>query len=126
MIAEELKIYRTTRDALALMLGYTRNVSREVKFAEWADARKAMNDALDIIFIINSETRYGERARLTQQYLYHIYQVRNRIRLLAENDYLTVKFKTRLLLKLEECSKQGVGWRNYQAQQARVRESETN
>lgn len=126
MLAENLKIFKATREAFGIMLGYTKNVSREVKFAEWADARKAMNDALDIIFVINSETDYTESARLVQQYLFHIYQVRNRIRLLAENGYLSVKFKTTMILKLEECSKQGVGWRNYYANKARVREQRAN
>ena len=75
MITEELKIYKSTREALAMMLGYTRNVSREVKFAEWAGARKAMNDALDILFVANSETCCEEKVKLIQQYLFHLYQV---------------------------------------------------
>jgi len=122
MLAEKLEIFKTTRQLVGLLLGYTKNINREVKYAEWSDARRLANEALDMVFVVNSEMDNMESARLCQIYLSKLYGVQNRIRLLAENGYLGIKFKTVVILKLEECSRQGIGWRNYYAKQARIKE----
>lgn len=126
MLAQDLEVFKSTRQLVSIMLGYTRNISREVKYAEWADARGLANRALDLIFLINSETDYMRRVQLTQTYLSYLYGVQNRTRLLAESGYIGIKFRNEVLIKLEECMKQGTAMRNYYAKRARIKEAMPN
>ena len=37
------------------MLAHTKNVSKEVKYAEWLDARRLAQEAEDLVFAVNME-----------------------------------------------------------------------
>lgn len=113
MLSEELQIFKATSDTVQLLLGYTKNVSREIKYAEWTDIRQKVWCSMDLIYVINSEHDPYRSVLLINEYLGYMYGAANRIRLLSEEGYIPVKFKTRMLIKIEECTRQGIGWRNY-------------
>ena len=113
MLTEKLEIFKSTRSTLQMLLCYTKNVSRDIKYAEWTDIRQKAWKAMDLIYVINSEKDPGRSAELVNMYLTEMYGVTNRIRLIAEEGYIPVRFKTQLLIKIEECTRQGVGWRGY-------------
>ena len=113
MLAHELEIFRATRQLNVELLAYTKNVSREVKFLEYAEMRRKVTEALDMIYLINSEVDNEKAAELLRHYIFLLFGVQNRLRLLAETGYLKTGFKTKMIERIDECQKQAVRWKKY-------------
>ena len=110
MLAEELQIYKDTFQLCVLLTNHIRNVSREVKFSDYADVRRDAKNALNVIFVINSDIH--SRAKNIERYLYYVSNVKSSVRLLHEAKYLNTKFTTHVMWYIDKLNKQAIGWRN--------------
>lgn len=110
MLAEELQIYKDTFQLCVLLTNHIKNVSREVKFSDYADVRRDAKNALNVIFIINSDIQ--SRAKNIERYLYYVSNVKSGVRLLHEAKYLNTKFTTNVMWYIDRVTKQAIGWRN--------------
>ena len=113
MLAQELEIYKSTRRLITIMLSYTRNVSKDVKYAEWTVIRQMVFESMDVIYLANSESDAGLAAKCLDRYLALMFGVQTRVRVLAETEYLRTSFKTRVIEQVDECQKQATAWRKY-------------
>lgn len=110
MLAEELQIYKDTFQLCVQLTNHIKNVSREVKFTDYADVRRDAKNALNIIFIINSDI--NSRQKNIERYLYYVSNVKSGVRLLHEAKYLSTKFSTNIMWYIDRVTKQAIGWRN--------------
>lgn len=100
MLAEELQIYKDTFQLCKLLIEHTKNVSREVKFTDYADIRRDAKNALNVLFIVNSDTQ--NRVANINMYLYYVSNVKSGIRLLHETKYLSTRFTTNVMFVIGE------------------------
>lgn len=119
MLAEELQIYRDTYELCKALMKHTRNVSREVKYSDYAELRKDAKSALDMIFLINSDI--AERPKYLERYLYFVSNVKSNVRLLHDGSYLDTKFTTHIMRFIDKINKQAIGWRNATLRNSRNR-----
>ena len=105
---EDLFIYKDTRTLCKLLLKYSGNVSRMVRFDEMRDAKSKAYLALDLIREINSS--FEGRLERLNMYIMLIAEVRSRISILAEEGYLQPKAATNLDYMIGKVSKEATGW----------------
>ncbi len=109
MLAEDLQIYKDTRQLALAMLTYQKNVSRMVRFGAYQQALDRVLDALDIIRKAN-ETFEGRADRLLT-FVHLISEAKTRVSLLAEAKDMSVRQATNLLFIMErKVLPQGMGW----------------
>jgi len=122
MRADELNIYSPTNDIADMLMEYNKNVSREVKFAEYQELRMISNRALDLVYQINNNRDGISSITMIEEYLGLMFGIKHRVRRLSEHRYLSIGIKTRILMSVNECEKQAIGWRNYFQRKARIGE----
>lgn len=120
MLSEQLQIYRDTYELAKAMYGYYNNVPKALRYGEYGHALSMTLDALDMIYVANSDV--AERYWALTRYLQLAGGVRARIRLFGELQYLSPKQSTYLLRIIEKVQKQATGWRNSQARAAEPRQ----
>lgn len=120
MKATDLAIYKVMRRINNTMLGHTKNVSKEVKYAEWLDARRLAQEAEDLVFAVNMEEDANLSFRMCRTLELKMYGVKHRVRRLSECGYLPVGYKTRLIIDADDCIKQAHDWGNYFKRKART------
>ena len=118
MLSENLQIYKDTYDLVRQMYRYMNNVPKHVRYGEYGHAVSMVLDALDLIYVANSDMD-GRVGTLTR-YLQLIGGIRSRVRLFGELQYLSVRQATILCTMMEKCSRQATSWRN--SSQARTTE----
>lgn len=120
MLSEQLQIYRDTFKLCQALLSYNNNISKTVRYGMYADCLSMSCEALDCIYVANSDV--SKRYEALGRYICLIGGVRSRIRLLSENEkwrYLSVRQQHTLMLILDKVNRQAIGWRN-SAQNARI------
>ena len=127
MLSEHLQIYRDTYELAKELMEYSSRVPKPIRFGEYGRAVSMSLDALDAIYVANSDTK--ERPAALTRILQLLGGVRSRVRLLSELGYVPPRKQTHLMLVLDKISKQALGWRNASQSQSRgakaTRESST-
>lgn len=113
MLANKLQIYVDTQRVIDDVLGYTKNVSREVKFVEWTEIRHLLWRSLDVVYLANRDVNL--RTKYLEDYLCYMQGVRSRVRMLCEHRYIGIRFATHIVSAVDGCMKQATAWRNYAA-----------
>lgn len=115
MLTEELQIYRDTYRLAGLLLSWTNNMNRCVRYSVHADCVSMTLAACDLIYRANSDR--DSRTIHLQRYLELIGGVRTRVRLLHEQRYIDVRKATNAQYIIDKVAKQATGWRNSSAHQ---------
>lgn len=110
MLTENLKIYRTTFELTKVALAHQNDVAKVVRYGVYSDMVRILFDAMDLIYIANSDRR--NRVASLCRYIELLGGVRSRVRLLGEGRYLSLRTQDRMAGMLAECLKQAAGWRN--------------
>lgn len=113
MLSEQLQIYRDTFKLCQALLAYNNNISRTVRYGIYADCISMSCEALDCIYLANSDI--SKRYEALNRYICLMGGVRSRIRLLSENEkgrYLSIQQQHVLMLMLDKVNRQAIGWRN--------------
>lgn len=106
--SEELYIYKETHKLCKLLLDYSKNVSKVVRFEHYGVAIDKACAALDLVRRINSS--FEERERNLREFILLLSEIRSRITLFAESQYINVKQATNLTYQIEKVMKDGYGW----------------
>lgn len=120
MLSEELQIYRDTYELAKALYRYYKNIPKALRFGEYGHVLSMALDALDMIYVANSDA--AERYWALTRYLQLVGGIRARVRLFGELMYLSPKQSTYLCLLVEKVQKQATGWRNSQARAAESRQ----
>ena len=114
MLSEDLQIYRDTYELARKLYEYSQHVPKHVRYGEYGRAVSMTFEALDLIYVANSDK--DERPAALRRYLQLIGGVRSRIRLMGEMKYLSPRQAVNVNFLLERMSKQATGWRNSHGQ----------
>ena len=114
MLSEDLQIYRDTFELCKLMHTYSGNVPKSVRYGEYGRAMSMSLDALDMIYVANSDK--DRRPAALTRYLQFIGGVRSRIRLIKELRLISVRQSVNLLYLIDKVQRQAIGWRNSHGQ----------
>ena len=87
--SEDLYIYKETHKLCKLLLGYSKNVSKIIRFGQYSKAIDKAFAALDLVRRINSS--FDGREENLRDFILLLSEVRSRITLFAESQYLSVK-----------------------------------
>ena len=117
MLSEDLQIYRDTYELAKTLHVYSRNVPKHARYGEYGRAMSMSLDALDMIYVANSD-KNGRIAALTR-YLQLIGGVRSRVRLMGELRYISPRQSVILMGLIDKTSRQATGWRNASHGQSR-------
>ena len=120
MLSEDLQIYRDTYELAKALYRYYNNIPKGLKYGEYGHVLSMALDALDMIYVANSDV--AERYWALTRYLQLVGGIRARIRLFGELSYLSPKQSTCLLRIVEKVQRQATGWRNSQARAAESRQ----
>lgn len=109
MLAEQLQIFKDTRQLALLLMQYQKNVSRMVRFGPYQQALDRVLDALDIIRKANES--YDNREARLQDFVHLVSEAHTRISLLAEAKDISVRQATNLdYVITHKVLPQGMGW----------------
>lgn len=106
--SEDLYIYKDTFQLCKLLMQYSKNVSKLIRFGQYEVAISKACQALDLIRRINSS--FERREQGLNEFIMLISDVRSRITLFAEAQYLSVKAATNLNHVLGKVSQEAYGW----------------
>lgn len=110
MLSEKLQIYRDTYELCRQLYGNLKNIPRTDRYGLYGDALSMSMEALDNVYIANSD-RLQRPAALTR-YLQLTGGIRSRVRLLSEHGVITPKKSVNLMFLIDKMQKQATGWRN--------------
>ena len=117
MLTENLQIYRDMFELAKLLLIYQPCIPKVVRYGEYGKAISLACEAMDYIYIANSEK--VERLWALTRLLQDIGGVRSRVRLLGESRYLSPRQSVNLMHILDKVGRQATGWRNSSKSQSR-------
>lgn len=106
--SEDLYIYKETHKLCKLLLDYSKSVSKIIRFGQYGKAIDKAFAALDLVRRINSS--FDGREENLRDFILLLSEVRSRITLFAESQYLGVKQATNLTFQIEKVMKDGYGW----------------
>lgn len=106
--SEDLYIYKETHKLCKLLLDYSKNASKLIRYGQYGVAINKACMALDLVRRINSS--FEDRERNLHEFILLLSEVRSRITLFAESQYLSVKQATNLTYQIEKVTKDGYGW----------------
>lgn len=106
--SETLEIYKEIHALCKLLLSYSRNVNKLIRYGQYGVAIDKACAALDLVRRINSD--FTDRERNMRELLLLLSEVRSRITLFAETQYISVKEATNLSYQLGKAMKTGAGW----------------
>ena len=106
--SEDLYIYKETHKLCKILLDYSKNVSKIIRFGQYGKAIDKAFAALDLVRRINSS--FDGREENLRDFVLLLSEVRSRITLFAESQYLSVKQATNLTFQIEKVMKDGYGW----------------
>ena len=110
MVTENLQLYRKTFEVAKEMLKRQKDISRSVRYGVYGDAVKMIFNAMDLIYVANSNK--DDRVDALSKYIQTLGGIRSRIRLLGEEKYLSKRTQDYIACSIAVCLKQAIGWRN--------------
>lgn len=105
---ETLQIYKDTFDLCKLLLMYSKNVSRIIRYGSYEEAISKACTALDLIRRINES--WDGREENLHEYILLLSEVKSRISLFTEAGFVTNKNATNLMYKTDKALRQAHGW----------------
>ena len=108
MLSDELQIYKDTFKLCKILMSYSKNVSRLVRYGEYSVAISKACTALDLIRRINES--FEQREVYLHDYILLVSEVKSRITLFTEAEFLSVKAATNLDYQVNKIAKEATGW----------------
>ena len=108
MKSEELQIYKDTFNLCKILMTYSKNVSKIVRFGQYSVAVSKACTALDLVRRINSS--FEGREHNLNEFCLLISEVNSRIALFTQAGYLPVKAATNLAYLTDKVMAEGFGW----------------
>lgn len=105
---ENLQIYKDTFTLCKLLLTYSKNISKIVRYGQFEVAISKACTALDLVRRINSS--FEDRERNLNEFILCLSEVKSRITLFAEAQFLGVKAATNLNYVVDKVLQEGYGW----------------
>lgn len=105
---EGLQIYKDTFTLCKLLLNYSKNISKIVRYGQFEVAISKACTALDLVRRINSS--FEDRERNLNEFILCLSEVKSRIALFAEAQFLSVKAATNLSYVADKVLQEGYGW----------------
>ena len=106
--AETLYIYKDTYTLCKLLLIYSKNISRIVRYGAYETTISKACVALDLVRRIN-ESFEGREVNL-HEYILLMSEVKSRINLFTDAQFLPVKTATNLNYQVDKVMKEAYGW----------------
>lgn len=108
-LTEDLYIYKDTLLLCKILLKYSNSVSRTVRFTTYNEAVVKSCTALDLIRRINES--WENREERMHEYILLMSEVKSRITLLTDAEFLNKKQATNLNMMSDKVMKEVYGWR---------------
>ena len=105
---ENLQIYKDTFTLCKLLLNYSKTISKIVRYGQFEVAIGRACTALDLVRRINSS--FEDRERNLNEFILCLSDVKSRITLFAEAQFLSVKAATNLNYVVDKVLQEGYGW----------------
>lgn len=105
---ENLQIYNDTFTLCKLLLNYSKTISKIVRYGQFEVAIGRACTALDLVRRINSS--FEDRERNLNEFILCLSEVKSRITLFAEAQFLSVKAATNLNYVVDKVLQEGYGW----------------
>lgn len=105
---ENLQIYKDTFTLCKLLLNYSKTISKIVRYGQFEVAIGRACTALDLVRRINSS--FEDRERNLNEFILCLSEVKSRITLFAEAQFLSVKAATNLNYVVDKVLQEGYGW----------------
>lgn len=105
---ENLQIYKDTFTLCKLLLNYSKTISKIVRYGQFEVAIGRACTALDLVRRINSS--FEGRERNLNEFILCLSEVKSRITLFAEAQFLSVKAATNLNYVVDKVLQEGYGW----------------
>lgn len=105
---ENLQIYKDTFTLCKLLLNYSKTISKIVRYGQFEVAIGRACTALDLVRRINSS--FEDRERNLNEFILCLSEVKSRITLFAEAQFLSVKAATNLNYVVGKVLQEGYGW----------------
>jgi hypothetical protein len=105
---ENLQIYKDTFTLCKLLLNYSKTISKIVRYGQFEVAIGKACTALDLVRRINSS--FEDRERNLNEFILCLSEVKSRITLFAEAQFLSVKVATNLNYVVDKVLQEGYGW----------------
>ena len=105
---EDLFIYKDTLLLCKILLKYSNSVSRTVRFTTYNEAVVKSCTALDLVRRINES--WENREERMHDYILLMSEVKSRINLFTDADFLPVKTATNLNHQVDKVLKEAYGW----------------
>lgn len=105
---ENLQIYKDTFTLCKLLLNYSKTISKIVRYGQFEVAIGRACTALDLVRRINSS--FEDRERNLNEFILCLSEVKSRITLFAEAQFLSVKVATNLNYVVDKVLQEGYGW----------------
>lgn len=106
--AENLQIYKDTFKLSKLLLMYSKNISKLIRYGQYEVMIGKACTALDLVRRINSS--FENRERNLNEFILCLSEVKSRITLFAEAQFLSVKAATNLNYVVDKVLQEGYGW----------------
>lgn len=108
-LTENLFIYKDTLVLCKILLQYSKTVSKIVRYSTYSEAVSKACAALDMIRRINES--WTERGERIHEYILLMSEVKSRINLLTDAEFLNKKQATNLNMMSDKVLKEVYGWR---------------
>ena len=108
-LTEDLFIYKDTLLLCKILLKYSNSVSRSVRFTTYNEAVVKSCTALDLVRRINES--WNNREERMHDYILLMSEVKSRISLLTDAEFLNKKQATNLNMMSDKLLKEVYGWR---------------
>lgn len=105
---ETLYIYNDTFNLCKLLLEYSKNVSRIIRYGVYEVTISKACTALDLIRRINES--FEHREENLHEYILLMSEVKSRITLFTESNFLGKKAATNLNYQVEKVAREAYGW----------------
>lgn len=105
---ENLQIYKDTFTLCKLLLNYSKTISKIVRYGQFEVAISKACTALDLVRRINSS--FEDRERNLNEFILCLSEVKSRITLFSEAQFLSVKAATNLNYVVDKVLQEGYGW----------------
>ena len=101
-------IFKDTMTLCKLLMQYSKNVSKLIRFTEYSVAISKACAAMDLVRRINSS--FEGREEKLKEFILLISEVKSRITLFADAGFIPVKTATNIDFVICKVSKEGYGW----------------
>ena len=106
--SEDLQIYKDAFLLCKLLMGYSKHVTKMIRFGQYEVAVSKTCQALDLIRRINSS--FDDRERNLNEFIMLISDVNSRITLFADAKYIDVRKSTNLNMQTQKVLQEAYGW----------------